>query len=205
LTEKATEFVDKYKSGDTSGIALLLDEQIQKSEELLQTLDPTSKAYDELKAQIDSASSLYGRLTGQIETATAAINRQANAIDDLNDLQINLAGYKLYGEGDVLHGGGFPKAHGGRLFPEETFAIIRKDEMVLRPEATREFGAQALLNFNHDLNPDHLRKSSARPQPVIVKVNRAAPDTYIELSDRVIQPRINYRENKMRVEANPYE
>jgi hypothetical protein len=215
LTDKATEFVEKFKSGDTSGIALLLQEQIDKSQELLYTLDPTSQAYQDLQAQIQGAANLYDVLSGKVATATALINRQANAINDLNDLSVTLPNYKLYGEGaSLLHEGGLVVAHNGSLFPNETMVKALKNEFMLRPAATTAFGADRLSAFNATLNPDVLRKTDTRTQrgnatPIIVKPNinmyGATPQAYVTITDRVIAGRIKYRERKLEVGANPYD
>lgn len=102
---------------------------------------------------------------------------------------------------DRLHTGGFPRmAHSGYLASSEVDVRMLKNEMVLRPEATDKFGAQRLLDFNKSLDPSVL----GGQRPVKVVFHNATKQSWAEIVDESIYPRMKEKERRFEVAGNPY-
>lgn len=102
---------------------------------------------------------------------------------------------------DKMHTGGFPRtAHSGYLASSEVDVRMLKNEMVLRPEATDKFGAQRLLDFNKSLDPSVL----GGQRPVKVVFHNATKQSWAEIVDESIYPRMKEKERRFEVAGNPY-
>jgi len=102
---------------------------------------------------------------------------------------------------EPMHTGGFPRtAHSGYLASSEVDVRMLKNEMVLRPEATDKFGAQRLLDFNRSLDPSVL----GGQRPVKVVFHNATKQSWAEIVDDSIYPRMKEKERRFEVAGNPY-
>jgi TP901 family phage tail tape measure protein len=102
---------------------------------------------------------------------------------------------------EPMHTGGFPRtAHSGYLASSEVDVRMLKNEMVLRPEATDKFGAGRLLDFNKSLDPSAL----GGQRPIKVVFHNATKQSWAEIVDESIYPRMKEKERRFEVAGNPY-
>ena len=145
---------------------------IQEARDKIEVLNTEISDLNDLKVQLDL----------DISDALDQIERLKRELANLNSDEINLT-ITAGGGGDTLHVGGYPTAHTGQLFPNETLAKIDKREFVLRPEVTDRFGPERLKTFNTSLDPDVFndkKQNDHTPiireeKPVNVIVHEAGP------------------------------
>jgi hypothetical protein len=84
-----------------------------------------------------------------------------------------------------------------------------KDEFVLRPAISNSFGEERLNKFNLTGNPAHLG-GVQQQQPVVnvktpsVIVHNASPETWVEITDKNIYPRIQKKQRYYEPATEPY-
>ncbi len=167
---------------------------------------------DVLNQDINDLNAINLQLDIDIQAALDQIEILKRQLKDLQNPQLQIGGDKKGGGGDTLHVGGYPTAHTGLLFPNETLAKIDKREFVLRPEVTDRFGPERLKTFNASLDPDVFNDKKqndpvqyiGQSDPVNVIVHEAGPQTYVEITDKYIHPRIQTRDRNFKAGSSPY-
>lgn len=210
------------------------DEQIAASLRNLiayqNTLNVGSQAYKDLQADINEMMIQYAATGASANKAAEALalqilevremikevtdSKQRDSIQATLDAMIsrfstlsNVLGQAASG-GQTLHSGGIVSAHSGRLMQDEVMVKALRNEFMLRPAVTETFGAQRLLDFNATLNPAALSSRTdtvMSPAPKInVIVHNANPDTWVQITDKYVDPRIKQKDRKLTAGANPY-
>jgi len=165
--------------------------------------DATKK--EALQKQLESMISRFREMDDILNTTkTLTIDVQTtgdtDALDLIDDSPSNVKKFTSKYD-DRMHTGGFPRtAHSGYLASSEVDVRMLKNEMVLRPEATDKFGAQRLLDFNRSLDPSAL----GGQRPVKVVFHNATKQSWAEIVDDSIYPRIKEKERRFEVAGNPY-
>jgi TP901 family phage tail tape measure protein len=192
LVTQGQDLRDTFGDIDNSKFNNLLQEAIANAENFKNSLDPTSKAFAEIEEKLKAANDFFNEINGKTITVNVDVN-----VPDLGDL---LPDYTLPTNPQVKD---IEKYASGGYIERDKIAMLHAGEVVLRPEVTREVGAGNLLNLNRTGDPSALGGTGAS-RPFNVTIYNANPDTYAQISDRIIEPRINYRTRKMQVAANPY-
>ena len=111
--------------------------------------------------------------------------------------------------GQFMHEGFIPKLHAG-LASDEIFAVIQKKEVVVPQKIASQFSADQWRNFFASANPTALSNMNRAETEVTLKpqisviVHEANPNTWIEVVDNAIYPRILERDRYFKSEGNPY-
>ncbi len=201
IQDNITEMLIQYAATGASaseaanGLALQI---INIRNAIDEATDPDAR--DALQEQLDS-------MIEKFRTIEDVITKPWKLAVDTNDAAAKMqAFYDAFvptksDDPDKMHAGGFPRtAHSGYLASSEVDVRMLKNEMVLRPEATDKFGAQRLLDFNRSLDPSAL----GGQRPVKVVFHNATKQSWAEIVDDSIYPRMKEKERRFEVAGNPY-
>ena len=200
LTNKYKELTEKFgATANFDGLIELLQKSIQESTGLMNSLDPTSKAFEELNTKIGAARAL---LQGLVSDVGVVNNTPINL--PMTEVMINQA----------INNSQLPQFASGGYVNRDQVARLHGNEFVLNAQAVSAVGRDKLEAINIDpaalARIDSSRASSGTVQSIKsgqtlnVQVHQATPETYVEITDKAIHPRILQRSRKYEVGVNPY-
>jgi len=202
ITEMLIQYAATGASANETATQLAL--AILNVREMVDEMTDATKK-EALQKQLESMISRFREMDDILNTTkTLTIDVQTtgdtDALDLIDDSPSNVKKFTSKYD-DRMHTGGFPRtAHSGYLASSEVDVRMLKNEMVLRPEATDKFGAQRLLDFNRSLDPSAL----GGQRPVKVVFHNATKQSWAEIVDDSIYPRIKEKERRFEVAGNPY-
>ncbi len=128
----------------------------------------------------------------------------------------------LYFESEGIVGSApehYPQYRWGGYVEEDSVALLHGAEFVLSPEAVAAIGKDRLERFNASADPSTISRidrsasasslaksqsSGSSKQPISVIVHESSPQTWVEITDKKIHPRVTEKDRKYKAGSNPY-
>jgi len=175
-----------------------------------------NQSLESLKATVRNVSESI-KIMADTKSAETDIAKLDKDISELNKTVVVTVNYKKIGTPPAMHDGGLimhsggligdvVKAHDGLLASNERLILALKDEFVMRPAVTQKFGAANLSTFNRTLDPSVLQSENNNivQRPIEIIIHEATKNTWVEIVDKEIHPRIKYKDRHMEAAASPF-